>query len=37
MDGLGTETSLTVPDRFFLKAQQKIEKGDYDFNVDGPN
>jgi hypothetical protein len=29
--------SLTAPERFFKKAQRKIQAGDYDFSVDGNN
>lgn len=29
--------SLTAPERYFLKAQKKIDKGDYNFTVDDKN
>lgn len=30
-------SSLTAPERFFKKAQAKIQSGDYDFNIDLKN
>ena len=29
-------SSLTAPERYFLKARDKIKAGHYDFEVDGP-